>query len=106
MSNSTVNIEVGSVLISTVDGWDFEGGKFNPSAARYEYSPNDEIPEGPWRVMNPSLLVQMLFDTGNGVRAQHEGDIAGRIKDGTVRFLTEDEKKIAAAYDAAEGYSF
>ena len=94
------NIEIGTVVVSTADGEDFYEGKFDPEASRFEYRP-DENSERPWRVQNPGFMALIFFGPGPHYFG-HEGDLAERIKEGSVRLLTEDEAKIAAEYDAEQ----
>lgn len=98
MSIDINNIEVGTVVVSTVDGEDFYEGKFDPEASRFVYVP-EENSERPWRVQNPGFMALIFFGPGPHYFG-HEGDIADRIEEGTVRTLTAEEAEIAAAHDA------
>ena len=92
---STNTIEPGTVYVSTMEG---EG--FVPETPRFVYVP-EENAKRPWRNQNPDPLHLQFF----GPRLyyfQHEGDLAERIEEGSVRTLTAEEAEIAAAFDAEQ----
>lgn len=97
---STNTIETGTVYVSAMEGEGFEDGVFDPEALRFVYVP-EENAERPWRNQNPGILHHIIFGPGPHY-FRHEGDLADRIEEGTVRVLTAEEAEIAAAFDAEQ----
>lgn len=100
MSTNTNTIEAGTVYVSNSDGEDLVDGKFDPEAPRFVYVP-EENAERPWRNVNPGILHHIFFGPGP-FYFRHDGDLAERIEEGTVRILTEEEAAIVAAFDAEQ----
>lgn len=105
MSNNTTNIEAGTIYVSCWVDVDHgvDESVFTPDIPRFIYEPEQDS-ERPWRIINPDPLFALFFGAGVAQRFRHEGDIEERLKEGTLRHMTEDEAAQAAVYDAANGY--